>query len=1045
MAVYFKCSTIALLVFFVISVSVADAEDRASNGVSTGAADVTSGPTDSASGTKQPAGGSKVVVEIPRTQWCQCVRGLLGVEGGNIEGCVKSGASEEKLKIFKSRGTVDGRSNSVSFLLSFAGCTESENENVGSLSFNVEWQDRLVRPSTPQAEVPAQRAVQSLTPVSCAAGGIAVIEATLYRSPGKKLASAGPWNCSTLVSTLNNIPVGSGIRLVITGKNESGTVLYRGEQAGISINYHQTTALETIAAPPFTPVLSSPENAAILGSGHVRFAWTGPSGAVSYRIQVSDNPSFDPVAIDTASAIASYKTGTALASGTYFWRVKARDDLNNSGEWSSPGNLTIDADPPINTTGKKFINTGAEATNASTVSLAISAVKKRGSGITSYYVSEKQKKPEAGKTGWTAIVSTMSYTADVPYVLSKRDGNKTISVWFKDALGHVSQGKNSTIIFDTNLPRATITSHPAHPTNSTMANFAFISTKARSKFQCKLDDGVYSACTSTRSYEALLEGSHTFSVKVSDVAGNTDLTPASFTWTIDLTPPHTTITSQPRNETDSDSAPFSFASTKAGSTFQCRLDGSAYTGCVTPKTYTGLAKGSHTFTVKATDAVGNIDPTPPQYTWTIIDSFTTTITERPTDPSRSKSGSFSFTSNRDGATFQCQLDNGDYSTCTSPMTYTRLTEESHTFNVKAIDATGKVESEPAQYTWTVRLPRAAKIGIANMFDGLPIPDSPAFAALGVTPPLITRPASPHKLAFSLVEGFDQNGKIQSGIAADVSPYLLLHEKELTLEKYQNSTREQSLSRIQLSFAVTKGAVENDTATRLAASVRWTIWDDGDIRLDKDLLACINSDPQEPSDSHPYGMASEQARSGSARPFTEDISLETHAKLCQQESIKRNWNKSAADVGIAPSWIDKGGADGGFSSNGYSTWASVSYGFDRFEQLKSNSQITFLARYRKDEAVPAQDSSNHVFLVRDQYSLGFQYRYGDHRLNFLFQGLYVQSKTEGLATKDSFPLSFGTEFKITDNVWLVVEVGEFMKPSSQDNPSFITAQIKWAPY
>jgi hypothetical protein len=68
--------------------------------------------------------------------------------------------------------------------------------------------------------------------------------------------------------------------------------------------------------------------------------------------------------------------------------------------------------------------------------------------------------------------------------------------------------------------------------------------------------------------------------------------------------------------------------------------------------------------------------------------------------------------------------------------------------------------------------------------------------------LITRPASPRKLAFSVVEGFDQNGKIQSGITADMSPYLLLREKELTLEKYQNSTKAQGLSRIQLSFAAT---------------------------------------------------------------------------------------------------------------------------------------------------------------------------------------------------------------------------------------------------
>jgi hypothetical protein len=1033
MAVLFKCSAIVLLVSFAISVPAAHAEESAPNAGAISAGDVKSDLTGSVSATNQPAGGSKVVVEIPRSQWCQCVRAVLGVEGGNIAGCVKSGASEEKLKIFRQRGTGDGRSESVAFLLSFAGCAESENENVGSLSFNVAWQDRPVRPSKPEAEPSSRQPEETLTPISCTAGGIAVIEATLYHEPRNKLASAGPWNCSSLVSTLNNIPVGSKIRLVITGKNASGAVLYRAEQTGITITYHETTDLGTIAAPPFTPVLSTPENAAVLGNGRVRFTWTRPSGATSYRIQVANNPAFAPAAIDTAATPASYEMSTALASGAYFWRVQAQDDVNNNSDWSPPGSITVDADPPINTTGKNFINGGAAATNSRTLSLAISAVKKMGSGITGYYLSEQPKKPAASNAGWTAISSTMSYTAVVPYTASKLDGKKTVHVWFKDALGHVSQVKNGPIIIDTNLPRVTITSHPADPTNSTVANFTFVSTKARSKFQCQLDDGLYSACTSTKSYEGLPAGQHTFRVKVFDAVGNTDLTPASFTWTIDLTPPHTEITNQPPKETDSDSATFSFTSTKAGSTFQCRLDGTEYTRCASPKTYTGLALGPHTFAVRATDAAGNIDPTPPKYSWTITESFFATITEQPSDPSRTTSAGFSFTSNREGATFQCQLDSGSYSACTSRMTYTGLTEDRHTFSVKAIDATGKEESIPAQYSWTVSLPLAAKTGIADMFEGQAIPDSPALAALGATPPLVTRPASPRKMAFSLIEGFNQNGTSQTGIAADLSPYLLLYEKGLTLEQYQNSTRKQDLSRIQLSFAVTKGAMENDAATRLATSVRWTIWDKGDIRLDKDLLTCINRDQQV---SHPYGMSP-------AEPGGADGSSDSLVPFCRQESINRNWNKSAADVGLAPAWIDKGSTGGGLSSDGFSAWASVSYGLDRFELLKDNSQITFQARYRRDEAVQQQAFSDQ-FLDRDRVYLGLQYRYGDPQRTFLLQGLFTQSKTDGQAANDSFRLSYGAEFKFIDNLWLEMQVGGFLQHSTKENPAFITFQFKWAP-
>jgi hypothetical protein len=1024
MAAFFKCSATALLVLAIIASSdLAGAEDRASN----------------AGATIQPAGEAKVVAEIPRTQWCQCVRAILDVEGGDIAGCVKSGASEEKLKIFRQRGTGDGSSKSVSFLLSFAGCSESENENVGSLSFSMEWQDRPVRPHAPQAEKAAQRPEPPLAPVSCTAGGIARIEATLYRSHGKKLASAGPWDCSTLAGTLNNIPTAAGIRIVITGRNASGAVLYRAERTNITIAYKQKTALGTIEAPSFTPVLSEPGHAAMLGSGRVKFAWTRPAGATAYRIQVANNPGFVPAVVDTAAQTLSFATGTALPSGAYFWRIQAQDDLKNSGEWSSPGSITVDADPPVNTTGKTFINHGSAATNAHAASLAIAATKKMGSGIIAYYISEQPKKPAADAKGWTAIPSTMSYAADVPYTLSKRDGKKTISVWFKDALGHVSAVKSGAITIDTNLPRATIVSHPADPTNSTLANFAFTSTKARSKFQCQLDDGVYSVCTGTSSYEGLLEGQHTFRVKVSDAIGNKDLAPESFTWTIDLTPPRTEITSQPPAETDSDAAPFSFASTKTGSTFQCRLDNRDYPGCSSPRTYPGLATGQHTFTVRATDAAGNTDPNPPQYTWTIIESFTTTITESPADPSRSTSAQFGFTANRDGATFRCRLDNGDHSACTSPMTYTALAQNSHTFSVQAIDATGKLESAPAQHTWTVRLPPSFTTGLSHLFDGQTIPDSPAFAVLGATPPLITRPASPRKMAFSAVAGFDQDGTAQFGIAADVSPYLLLREKELTLERYQNSTREQALSRIQLSFAATSGQTMDETLTRLAVSARWTIWDDGDIRLDKDLIACINGDRQEAAAQHPSGTAPGRTEAGTARPLAGETALETRTRSCRDESGSRNWNRSAADVGIAPAWIDKAGTGSGLTSNGYSAWASISYGFDRFDLLKDNSQITFLARIRKDEIAPDPDVSGQ-FLVRDRNSLGFQYRYGDRKETFLFQGLFVQSKNKGEPASESFTMSLGTEFGIADNTWVQLEIG---LPSSL-TPPFMTIQIKWAP-
>ena len=169
---------------------------------------------------------------------------------------------------------------------------------------------------------------------------------------------------------------------------------------------------------------------------------------------------------------------------------------------------------------------------------------------------------------------------------------------------------------DTTPPDTSITSKPLNLTNSTSANFSFTSTEDGSTFECQMDSGGYTSCTSPKSYTELTEGSHSFSVKAIDSAGNTDSTPASYTWTIDTTAVEISITSQPLNPTNSISADFSFTSTETA-TFECQIDNSGYTACTSPKSYTGLTGGSHKFDIKATDLAGNTNSTPASYTWTI--------------------------------------------------------------------------------------------------------------------------------------------------------------------------------------------------------------------------------------------------------------------------------------------------------------------------------------------------------------------------------------------------------------------------------------------
>ena len=168
---------------------------------------------------------------------------------------------------------------------------------------------------------------------------------------------------------------------------------------------------------------------------------------------------------------------------------------------------------------------------------------------------------------------------------------------------------------DTTPPDTTLTAGPDDLTNSDDASFSFDSTEPGSTFTCQLDAEPAKACASPQTYTNLADGEHTFAVFATDAAGNADPSPATDTWTIDTAAPVVTITGAPPNPSTVTNATFQFSS-EVSATFECRLDSGAWAACTSPKSYTGLSGGPHTFEVRATDAAGNTGPAD-SHTWTI--------------------------------------------------------------------------------------------------------------------------------------------------------------------------------------------------------------------------------------------------------------------------------------------------------------------------------------------------------------------------------------------------------------------------------------------
>ena len=57
-------------------------------------------------------------------------------------------------------------------------------------------------------------------------------------------------------------------------------------------------------------------------------------------------------------------------------------------------------------------------------------------------------------------------------------------------------------------------------------------------FECRLDAGAWTACSSPKGYSALPDGGHVFSVRATDPAGNTDPTPPTRGFSVDTSAPN---------------------------------------------------------------------------------------------------------------------------------------------------------------------------------------------------------------------------------------------------------------------------------------------------------------------------------------------------------------------------------------------------------------------------------------------------------------------------------------------------------------------------
>src|SRR5205085_335160 len=230
--------------------------------------------------------------------------------------------------------------------------------------------------------------------------------------------------------------------------------------------------------------------------------------------------------------------------------------------------------------------------------------------------------------GWTSCTSPQDYSG-------LGNGSHTFQVRSIDQAGNVGAAATQSWSVNSNLPALSLAAPSdgaaTNDTTPTITGTGGVASGDASTVTVKIYNGTsisgaaletittpVSSATgswSTHPNPALQEGVYTVYAQQDGSAGTAYTAAATFT--VDTTPPTTSITSGPQGTTAATSARFAFTSSEAASSLQCQLDGGAWTACTSPQSYSSLAVGTHTFSVRATDSAGNVDPSPPVLTWTI--------------------------------------------------------------------------------------------------------------------------------------------------------------------------------------------------------------------------------------------------------------------------------------------------------------------------------------------------------------------------------------------------------------------------------------------
>jgi predicted phage tail protein len=328
-------------------------------------------------------------------------------------------------------------------------------------------------------------------------------------------------------------------------------------------------------------------------------------------------------------------------------------------------------------------NVGAAVTRDFTVDTTAPAASIDGVSVTGAAASVRLSSPDTDVARFECRLDDGDYAAcaSPKQFAGLGDGQHTVAVRAVDNAGNVGAAVTRDFTVDTTAPAASI---DGVNVTGAAASVRFSSPDTDvARFECRLDDSDYAACTSPKQFAGLGDGQHTLAVRAVDGTGNVGA-PVARDFTVDTTAPAAGID---KLDVARDTATVRFSSPDTDvARFECSLDHGDYAACASPKQFAGLGDGQHTVAVRAVDRTGNVGAAS-SVTFTIDTTAPASTVDGVNVTGATATVTF-FSHDPDVARFECKVDDGEYASCTSPQQFRGLSDGRHTVAVRAVDGAG---------------------------------------------------------------------------------------------------------------------------------------------------------------------------------------------------------------------------------------------------------------------------------------------------------------------------------------------------------------------